>query len=162
MSKLNVNGVLFENAIKSISDEKYYEIRKRSLKKASLIQTYRVHDLKYAESRAIELSKSSLNNDLNLIERYVYLSNLIFPNDEKFSKLLLFQGYNKEKLIEINKLIKKIKILKKSKKEIDMDIELIDNLNNLSNFGFGINNSNIVINKANEILVRKPNLLIKK
>lgn len=159
MSKLNVNGVLFESIIKNISDDRYKEIKKRSSKQTSLIQKYKIHDTKFAEMKAFELTKGTLNKDLNNAEKYIYLSNLIFPDDEIFSNLMLYQGFDKEKLIEINNLIKRIKLLKTTPNKNEA---LIEDLNRVANIGFGIHNSNILINKANEILVKKPQLLIKK
>lgn len=162
MSKIILNSILFENTINKVNDERYLEIRKRSSRKQYLFNEYKKNNYDFLEIKAYELTNSFENKDLNIVEKYLYLSNLIFPNDEKIAETLLSKDYNLNKLKNISDLLKTIKKLNKKDQSKALDNKLINELNYFSKLYFGLNNTNIIINKSNELIAKKPYLLIKK
>ena len=166
MSKIMINSVLLKNNIESISNENYLEIKKRSnyeYKRLYNSSSLAHNSFDYRkEGRAYEIIKSVKNNDLNTIEKLMFISNMIIPDDEKFANNLLTKKYTKEKLEEINNLLSVIKRLPKSEQDKVLNCELFIEYSYFAKLYYGINNPHILINKSNEILVKHPELLLKK
>lgn len=111
--------------------------------------------------KGYEIAKNNICKDFNTLEKLIVISNCSIPNDNEFVKILNCYGFDNEKCIELNNLIKKMLILKKNKKDINLDLSLLEEINNISKSMFGFVCPNIIINRINDIYVTRKDLFEK-
>lgn len=111
--------------------------------------------------KCYEIAKNNICKDFNTLEKLIVISNCSIPNDNEFVKILNCYGFDNEKCIELNNLIKKMLILKKNKKDINLDLSLLEEINNISKSMFGFVCPNIIINRINDIYVTRKDLFEK-
>lgn len=110
---------------------------------------------KFVIQRSVELATSVGKQDLDTVQKLIFISNTVLTNDETFTDLMESLGWTDEKTKQLNVLLAKIKVFKKRNKTIDFDISLLEEIQNISKICFGINNPSIVINRLNELAITK-------
>ena len=111
--------------------------------------------------KGYEIVKNDLCKNFNILEKLIVISNCSIPNDSEFVKILYCYGFDNEKCIELNNLIKKMLILKKHKKAINLDLSLLEEINNISKSIFGFACPSVIINRINDIYVTRKDLFEK-
>lgn len=111
--------------------------------------------------KGYEIAKNNICKDFNTLEKLIVISNCSIPNDNEFVKILNYYGFYNEKCIELNNLIKKMLILKKNKKDINLDLSLLEEINYISKSMFGFLCPSIIINRINDIYVTRKDLFEK-
>lgn len=148
-----VNNIIFPEWIERYDEEEIAIIKQEAQVHGRNLAKYsnRTHILK----RGIELSKSTKYEKLNPVQKLIFISNVVFKDDENFINKMSKYGWTKEKNQELNNLILKIKSLQKQKCEINLDVSLIEEIEDISLVCFGIKNPAILINRLNELTVTK-------
>ncbi len=111
--------------------------------------------------KGYEIAKNNICKDFNTLEKLIVISNCSIPNDNEFVKILNCYGFDNDKCIELNNLIKKMLILKKNKKDINLDLSLLEKINYISKSMFGFVCPSIIINRINDIYVTRKDLFEK-
>lgn len=148
-----INNIILPNWIEEYDEEVIAKIKHDAQMEGRILKKY--SDPKFILQRSVELSKSTAHENLDSIQKLVFISNAMFPEDKAFLYSMNRYGWTDEKTNEINSLIFKIKLLKKKNINIDIDTSLLEEIQRISKVCFGINNPAILINRLNELSVTK-------
>lgn len=102
-----------------------------------------------------EIATSTSCNDFTVLEKLILIANCSLPNSEEFINFMTREGWNQDKCIELNNLIKQLLILKKNNQleNSNIDITLLEEIDNISKKMFGISCPVHLINRLNDIIV---------
>ena len=111
-----INNVVLPEQIEACDEEEISSIK-------NIAQTHgrylkRSTDYSYIVKRSIELSKSSRYENFTTIQKLIFISNIVFEDDDRFIQKMNSYGWTKEKTDALNALILKIKLLQKRNCEI--------------------------------------------
>lgn len=148
-----LNNVIFPEWIEKYDDEVISNIKHAAQTHGRYLERY--DNQHYLINRSIELSKSTKYQSLNPTQKLIFISNVIFNNDEEFIYKMSNYGWTKEKNKNLNDLIIRIKVLQRMNHEINLDTSLLDEINYISINCFGIDNPVILINRLNEVTITK-------
>ncbi len=148
-----IDNVIFPKWIENYDSEEISNIKHAAQTHGKYLKKF--SDQRYLLKRSVELSKSSKYKGLDLIQKLIFISNVVFENDESFIHKMEVFGWSKEKSDALNTLISKIKLLQRKKYEITLDLSLIEEIEHISLVCFGVNNPAILINRLNELSVTK-------
>lgn len=178
MSKLNIKSVLLIEQISSMCEDRRKFVLKKSKEKCHIIQNLKGKKLdttitksgfylaqkfdrpELNEERASWLITRPSLEDLSKKEKLLFISNILLPDDEKFIEYCLRANLDKDFFERINKLVYTLRLFRKE--TTNPTSTKIDELNQFTEYYYGFQNSSIIVNKANQILVENPQLLIKK
>lgn len=152
-----LNNVIFPEWIEKYDDEVISNIKYVAQNDGRYLEKF--SDRNFVVKRSLELAKSTKCKKLNATQKLIFISNVIFDNDDDFIYKMGINGWTKEKSEELNNLITKIRILQKKNLDVDLDISLLEELITISIKYFGIENPVILINRLNELTVTKKDEL---
>lgn len=162
MSKLSINNVLLIEQIKKMKEERINYVIAKAKDNIHIVAKRRFYEPGTVEQIIVDVPKKKFCEDLNGQEKLLLMSNMLFPEDEKFCEYCLSAGLDIKFFEGINNIIEFIKENQKKKCNQCLKSSKIIKLNNFTNLNYGLQNSVFVVNKANQIIVQNPKLLIKK
>lgn len=148
-----INNVVLPEWIEACDEEEIASVK-------NIAQTHgrylkRATDHSYVVRRSIEISKSCRYENFTPIQKLIFISNIVFEDDDRFIQKINSYGWTKEKTDALNALILKIKLLQKRNCEINLDLSLIEEIKRIAFSWFEITNPAILINRLNELSVTK-------
>lgn len=150
-----IDNIIFPSWIEKYETEEIEQLKKQAQIHGKKLRTY--PEPKLILRRSIELSKSTIYKNLDSIQKMLFISNSVFPEDEQLLDIMNFYGWTEEKTQQLNSLLSKIKISKLKQVKISFDTSLLEEIKHISSIGFGINNPAILINRLNELMITKKN-----
>ena len=165
---IDYNKIITNNYNLYITEKNLNELKEIALKEKSIIKSkYHVDTIKeILAQKANETAYINHRyNDLNMYEKAIIASNIVFNND-KFINVLNKGNFSYETLTIFMKLLNYIKYTIENGNINEKDNKYINTVNifskKLSNHFYkytGVNDINIIINKLNEIISFNPELL---
>lgn len=114
--------------------------------------------------KGTEIAASTTCKDFTVLEKLILIANCALPNSEDFINLMTREGWDQEKCIELNNLVKQLLILKKKNKleNSNIDLTLLEEIDNISHKLFGGSYPVYLINRLNDIIVTQKDFFNEK
>lgn len=148
-----VNSVVFPEWIERYEEEEMHNIKHIAQGHGRYLK--RLSNQDYILKRGIELANSSKYERLSPIQKMIFISNVVFEDDDKVIEVMKKYNWTREKNKALNILISKIKMEQNKNCEISLDLSLIEEIKHISCVYYGIQNPAVLINRLNELSVTK-------